>query len=198
MDKTMRTQPILIFLILTMGGFPAYAGSCSIEDIMYEYKNNNKYITDPRSPLWGKGIRNPEYKPILTEWTKQTNTYRLVVDGNQELRCNNGNVVEITEVAGVAISCTDAYTCGPIKILHKLTARDSLTMSYYLIDKKGREFLLDYNILDSSNERCRCVYGPTNSTRSTICTQKLYNEYVNIDFIHETRETERTKPIPQL
>ena len=198
MDKTMRTQPILIFLIMTMGGLPAYAGSCSTEDDMYEYKNNNEYITDPRSPLWGKGIRNPEYKPKLTEWTRQSSTYRLVVDGNPELRCNNGNVVKITEVAGVAISYTNAYTCGPIKILHELTARDSLTMSYYLVDKKEQEFLLDYNILDSSNEKCRCVYSSIKPTRSTICTQRLYNEYVNIDFINETTESERTKPRPQL
>lgn len=189
----MRTQPIQIFLILTMGGLPAYSGYCSTEDIMHEYKNNNEYITDPRSPLWGKGIRNPEYKPKLTEWTTQTITYRIVVDGKTELRCKYGERTN----SFIDTLYTESYICGSVKILHTLTKRKLQTYSYALIDKNNQEFSMKQEY-DIRNDQCRCVYGPSNLTRSTICTQKLYNEYVNIDFIQETSETETTKPRPQL
>jgi len=195
MDKAVKNIIILLFLC---SGLPAYAGYCSTEELMYEYKNNNEYINDPRSPLWGKGYRNPEYKPKLTEWIEKSRTYRLVVDGNKELRCNNGKGVELLKINNVAVSYTDAYTCGPIKIHHRLTARDSLTLGYSLIDKNNKEFPLKYNILDTNDEKCKCVYGSIDTTRTTICTQKLYNEYVNIDFINEITETQITKPRPQI
>jgi hypothetical protein len=195
MNKVVKNIIILLFLC---SGLPAYAGYCSTEDLMYEYKNNNEYINDPRSPLWGKGYRNPEYKPKLTEWTQQSSTYRLVVDGNKELRCNNGKAVKLTKIAGVALFYTNAYICGSIKILHELTVRDDLTHSYALIDKNNKEFPLKYNILDTNDEKCKCVYGSIDTIRTTICTQKLYNEYVNIDFINEITETQKTKPRPQI
>ena len=180
-------------------GLPARAGSCSTEEDMYEYKNNNEYINDPRSPLWGKGYRNPDYKPKLTEWIKQSSTYRLVIDGNKELRCNDGKI--IGNIFGAVFINT--YTCGSIKINHEQTgigaaSRAPLTISYYLTDKNNKKFLLKYNILDTDDEKCKCVYGSIDTIRTTICTQKLYNEYVNIDFINETTETQRTKPRPQI
>ena len=92
---------------------------------------------------------------------------------------------------------TESYTCGPIKILHTRT-RENLTFSYALVDRKNNEFPLQHNKIETIDERCRCVNGPTNTTRTTICTQKLYNDYVNIDFIEEIPETEITKPRPQI
>lgn len=176
-----------------MGGLPAYAGYCSTKDFMYEYKNNNEDITDPRSPLWGKGIRNPEYKPMLTEWITQPSTFRIVVDGKTELKCRQGE----TTNSFIDTLYTKSYICGPIKILHTVTKKELLTYSYALIDKNKHEFSLKHEY-ENRSDQCGCVYGPSNQARSTICTQKLYNEYVNIDFIQETTETERSKPGPQL
>ena len=193
MDKTMRIQPLVIFLTLIVSGLPAYGGYCSAEEFMYEYKNNNEYINDPRSPLWGRGFRNPEYKPKLTEWIQQTPTRKAVVDGKNELRCRYGG--EVSKLLNTLY--TESYTCGPIKILHTRT-RENLTFSYALVDRKNNEFPLKHNMRETNDERCRCVNGPTNTTRTTICTQKLYNEYVNIDFIQEIPEIEITKPRPQI
>jgi hypothetical protein len=196
MDKAVKNIIILLFLC---SGLPAYAGYCSTEDLMYEYKNNNEYINDPRSPLWGKGYRNPEYKPKLTEWIEQSRKYKAVINAMNESRCNNGKIIgSIYDAVFI-----NTYTCGSIKINHKQTgigaaSRAPLTISYYLTDKNNKEFPLKYNILDTNDEICRCIYGSTDTTRTTICTQKLYNEYVNIDFINEITETQITKPRPQI
>jgi len=174
MNKVMR-RFLLISIPLLMTGTRVFAKHC-IPTTIQEGDNENRTI--PFGKRW-------EEHPQMT-------SYKLITDGNREIKCKKSYV-------------WDRYETKIIKTVYKC---DQLVVEYYgmtstqyssnfgiwtLKDKKQQTF-----IMQSTPFECQCITESDGTNKTGACTMTLSNEFVKIDLVIEDRYMLVDKPRPKI
>ena len=171
---------LLISIPLLMTGTPVMSKYCE-PDTSKEIDIQNRTI--PFGKRW--------------DYQYKMNTYKLIVDGNKEIKCTQTSInhqykTEIIETI---------YTCGKLIIKY-----DGMTMVrpsaqkdplidelWWLRDKKQQSF-----IMNSTPFVCECNHEYDDTKRTGACTKTLSNEFVKMDLIIEEKWMLIDKPRPQI
>lgn len=165
---------------LLMTGTPSFSKYCE-PDTIQEIDIQNQ--TTPIGKKW-------EHKYLMT-------SYKLITDGNREIKCNKTIVwhqyrSEIVKTI---------YTCGKLIVEY-----DGMTMiqpshqkdplldhTWWLKDRNQQSF-----IMKSTPFECQCINESDDTKKTGICTKTLSNEFVKIDLIIEDKYMLVDKPRPQI